>query len=88
MRNVGDEFLTEAFPYRPGLVGQPPPRLVLGKGSGLDSVAAWLDRLGRTASTEEMQAILDEVKERSLAEKNLLDDERFLEIVDRVTSGG
>ena len=30
---------TESFPYRPELVGQPAPVLVLGKGSGLDSVA-------------------------------------------------
>jgi len=84
VRNVGEEHLTEAFPFRPELVGQHPPKLVLGKGSGLDSVAAWLERLGRTASREQIAEILDEVKERSLAEKGLLDDERFLAIVDRV----
>lgn len=86
VRNVGDE-LTESFPYRPELVGQPPPTLVLGKGSGLDSVAAWLERLGRTATDEEMVTILGEVKERSLRDKGLLDDERFSDIVDRVTGG-
>ena len=86
VRNVGEEHLTEAFPFRPELVGQHPPKLVLGKGSGLDSVAAWLERLGRTASREQIAEILDEVKERSLAEKGLLDDERFLAIVDRVVA--
>jgi isopropylmalate/homocitrate/citramalate synthase len=84
VRNVGDE-LTESFPYRPELVGQEPPRLVLGKGSGIDSVAAALDRTGRTATPEQMQLILDEVKARSLATKGLVDDETFGEIVDQVT---
>jgi isopropylmalate/homocitrate/citramalate synthase len=86
VRNVGDE-LQESFPYRPELVGQPPPTLVLGKGSGVDSVAAALERLGRSASPEETMTILEQVKERSLADKGLLNDEAFLEIVDRVTGG-
>lgn len=86
VRNVGDE-LNESFPYRPELVGQPPPALVLGKGSGVDSVAAGLERLGRTATDEEMLAILGEVKARSLEVKGLLDDEQFAEIVDRVAGG-
>lgn len=84
VRNVGDD-LTESFPYRPELVGQPPPRLVLGKGSGLDSVAAALDRHGRTATQDQLQEILGDVKERSLSTKGLLDDDEFLEIVEKVT---
>jgi isopropylmalate/homocitrate/citramalate synthase len=83
VRNVGNQ-LTESFPYRPELVGQPAPSLVLGKGSGLDSVAAALERLGRSATPEQSERILSEVKERSLAGKSLLDDDQFLEIVDRV----
>ena len=86
VRNVGDE-LTESFPYRPELVGQPAPTLVLGKGSGLDSILGNLDRLGRTATTEQLQTILDEVKGRSLETKGLVDDEAFLKIVDQVTGG-
>lgn len=85
VRNVGDE-LEESFPYRPELVGQPGPVLVLGKGSGLDSVAAALDRVGRSASSEQMQTILDEVKERSIAAKGLIDDDTFIDIVDEVTA--
>ena len=84
VRNVGDE-LTESFPYRPELVGQPAPVLVLGKGSGLDSIAAALDRVGRTATPEQTEAILAEVKGRSLDTKGLVDDETFLTIVDGVT---
>jgi isopropylmalate/homocitrate/citramalate synthase len=83
VRNVGDE-LQESFPYRPELVGQPAPRLVLGKGSGVDSVAAALERHGREATLEQVQRILEEVKERSLSTKGLVDDEVFLEIVEQV----
>ena len=86
VRNVGDELI-ESFPYRPELVGQQAPRLVLGKGSGLDSILGNLDRLGRTATTEQLQTILDEVKGRSLETKGLVDDDAFLEIVDQVTGG-
>ena len=87
VKNVGDEFLTEAFPYRPELVGQRPPEIVLGKGSGLDSVAIWLDRIGVTASSEEILAILVEVKARSLETKSLLGEDEFVTIVDRVLPG-
>jgi isopropylmalate/homocitrate/citramalate synthase len=87
VRNVGDDLI-EAFPYRPELVGQPAPRLVLGKGSGLDSILGNLDRLGRTATTEQLQTILDEVKGRSLETKGLVDDDAFLRIVDQVTGSG
>jgi isopropylmalate/homocitrate/citramalate synthase len=87
VRNVGDDLI-ESFPYRPELVGQPAPKLVLGKGSGLDSILGNLDRLGRTATTEQLQTILDEVKGRSLRTKGLLDDEAFLQIVDQVTGSG
>jgi isopropylmalate/homocitrate/citramalate synthase len=83
VRNVGDE-LNESFPYRPELVGQPPPELVLGKGSGLDSVAAWLDKHDLSATTGEIEQILVEAKARSLAKKGLIDDEEFLEIVAQV----
>ena len=85
VRNVGDE-LTESFPYRPELVGQPAPVLVLGKGSGIDSVAAALERLGLSATDEQALAILDEVKARSLETKGLVDDEAFTVIVERVTA--
>ena len=81
VNNVGDD-LTEPFPYRPELVGQPEPSIVLGKGSGLDSVAIWLGRHGiNDAETKEIEAILAEVKGQSLAKKGLLNDDEFLDIV-------
>src|SRR5207253_2736509 len=79
VKNVGQEHLTEAFPFRPEMVGQTGPEIVLGKGSGLDSVLIWLDRLGLGPATEEqMQAILQEVKATSLKNKSLLDEDEFV----------
>jgi isopropylmalate/homocitrate/citramalate synthase len=85
VKNVGREHLTEAFPFRPEMVGQTGPEIVLGKGSGLDSVLIWLDRLGLgPASEEQMQAILQEVKATSLQRKALLDEDEFVRIAEGV----
>jgi isopropylmalate/homocitrate/citramalate synthase len=81
VRNVRDVDLTEAFPYLPGLVGQTGPRLVLGKGSGLDSVAEWLGDMGISATEAEMLEILGGVKDASLAKRDLLDMDEFKRIV-------
>jgi isopropylmalate/homocitrate/citramalate synthase len=81
VNNVGDDLL-EPFPYRPELVGQSSPEIVMGKGSGLDSVAIWLSRIGiDDADVKEIETILAEVKGRSLAKKGLLDGDEFLDIV-------
>lgn len=84
-KNVGDENLTEAFPYRPELVGQEFPKVVLGKGSGVDSVAMWLGQNGVTdAETSELEEILAEVKARSLETKGLLTNEEFMSIATKI----
>jgi isopropylmalate/homocitrate/citramalate synthase len=80
VRNVRDVDLVEALPYAPSLVGQTGPRLVLGKGSGLDSVAEWLEAAGLTATDEQALAILQRVKEASLERKGLLELEEFRDI--------
>ena len=87
VKNVEGE-LTEPFPYRPELVGQPDPTIVLGKGSGIDSIGLWLGRHGiYDAETKQIEAILAEVKGKSLAKKGLLDDDEFLDIVREVLPG-
>jgi isopropylmalate/homocitrate/citramalate synthase len=86
VRNVREVDLTEAFPYVPALVGQTGPHLVLGKGSGVDSVAEGLRRLGRSASEEQVLEILQRVKSASLAKRGLLDDAEFEGIVEEVTA--
>ena len=85
-KNVDKDHLTEVFPFLPEMVGHQEPRIVLGKGSGLDSVAIWLDRIGAKATDEEMQEVLTEVKSRSLEKKDLLTEEEFRRIVDRVVA--
>jgi len=84
VKNVGDE-VTEAFPFRPELVGQAAPEIVLGKGSGADSVVVWLERNGiEVPGADAVLEILARVKARSLEAKRLLDNDEFLECVSAV----
>lgn len=81
VKNVGDD-VTETFPFRPELVGQSSPDIVLGKGSGADSVVVWLERNGLPIpEPDAVLEILSRVKATSLATKGLLDNEQFLECV-------
>jgi isopropylmalate/homocitrate/citramalate synthase len=87
VRNVREEALTECVPYDPRLVGQTGPHIVLGKGSGLDNVREYLEKIGRTAANDdELLELLNEVKAVSLAKRALLDEDEFRSIVDRVLS--
>jgi len=85
-RNCGEEHLTELFPMRPELVGQPSADVVMGKGSGIDSVRIWLEKVGSEATDEEAMAILREVKAQGGSTKQLLTVEQFKDIVDRTVS--
>jgi isopropylmalate/homocitrate/citramalate synthase len=85
-RNCGEEHLTELFPMRPELVGQPSADVVMGKGSGIDSVRIWLEKIGSEATDEEAMAILREVKAQGSSTKKLLTVEQFKDIVDRTVS--
>ena len=85
-RNCGEEHLTELFPMRPELVGQPSADVVMGKGSGIDSVRIWLEKIGSEATDEEAMAILREVKAQGGSTKQLLTVEQFKDIVDRTVS--
>jgi isopropylmalate/homocitrate/citramalate synthase len=81
-----EESPTEIFPYHWDLVGQEPAQVVLGKNSGLANIAIWLDRLGLEASDEEREQLLAAVKERSLADKGLLDESTFKDLYDQVVA--
>lgn len=85
VRNVRGTDLTEAFPYLPQLVGQSGPRLVLGKGSGIDNVSEGLERLRIQASDEQKQEILRRVKARSLELGGLVDDDELAAIAATAT---
>jgi isopropylmalate/homocitrate/citramalate synthase len=67
-----EAFPTELYPYHWSEVGQPPGRVVYGKGSGVPSMSIALASLGIHADEETMRALLAEVKARALKTKSLL----------------
>jgi isopropylmalate/homocitrate/citramalate synthase len=83
-KNCGEENATELFPVRAEFVGQPPAEIVMGKGSGIDSVKAWLAQLGIEASDEEALKMTASVKSYSLKNKRLLTETEFRNIAKEV----
>ena len=83
-KNCGDQFATELFPVRWDFVGQPAAKVVMGKGSGIDSVKTWCEQLGIEASEDEMLKMTSQVKALSLSEKRLLSEQEFRTIADGV----
>jgi len=86
VKQCGDENLLELFPYRPELVGQDAVSVVMGKGSGADSVRIWLDRLGLDPAKDddEVMRIVVACKQKSIAKKGLLTEDEFRAIADSV----
>jgi len=60
---------------------QAPAKVVLGKGSGIDSIKNALRKLGVQATEEEAMSVVSAVKEFSLRHKRLLTDQEFRSIV-------
>jgi isopropylmalate/homocitrate/citramalate synthase len=58
----------------------------MGKGSGIDSVRIWLDKINVKASDEEAMAILKQVKALGGKTKKLLTIDQFKDIVSRTVS--
>jgi isopropylmalate/homocitrate/citramalate synthase len=67
-----EEFPTELFPFHWNEVGQPPARIVYGKGSGLPSAAVALEALGVEADEDQMRELVTAIKQRALQTKALL----------------
>ena len=84
LENCGHEKQTELFPYRPELIGRPPAEIVMGKGSGIDSVKYWLERFQIQATEDQAMEILAAVKAFGLKEKRLLSDDEFTGLVKAV----
>jgi isopropylmalate/homocitrate/citramalate synthase len=80
-QNCGDEYATELFPFRAEVVGQSPAKVVLGKGSGIDSVKTALKNLGVEATEEEALTVVAAVKQFSLRHKRLLTETEFQAVV-------
>jgi len=79
--NCGEAKATELFPFRWDVVGQQAPKIVIGKGSGIDSIKAKLKEFGIQASEEEAMKVLMAIKQHSLATKSLLTDQEVREVI-------
>ena len=84
VRNARDEHPLEFVPFKSELVGQDPVTIVLGKNSGLPSIQEWCEKLGITATEEQMLEMVRLVKEKSFEKKDLLNADEFKTIVDTV----
>src|ERR1700674_867284 len=80
-QNCGDENATELFPFHWDVVGQSPVKVVMGKGSGIDSVKNGLRNLGVQFTEEGAMRVVTAVKDFSLRNKRLLTDAEFRTIV-------
>ncbi|MGE4657517.1 MAG: pyruvate carboxyltransferase, partial [Gammaproteobacteria bacterium] len=78
--NCGEEHLTELFPMRPELVGQPSADVVMGKGSGIDSVKWKLEQMQIPSNDEQAMAVLQAVKQFGLTKKRLMNDDEFRKV--------
>lgn len=75
-----DERPTEVFGILPSLIGQKEPEIVLGKGSGADSVLYWLHKIGMDATPEQALDIAMLVKEKAMEKKGLVNEDEFRQI--------
>jgi len=87
VRRCRAEHPLELGPFVPALVGQPPIEIVMGKSSGIDSVAEWMEKMGADASVEQREAVVLKVKEASIQKKGLLSQEEFKRIYESVVHG-
>ncbi len=76
-----------AVPYLPEVVGQR-AKLVLGKGSGKDSIRWKLKQLGISATDEQVVIMMARVKEVAERTKSAVSDEVFKEICHQTTGKG
>lgn len=85
--NVRDTDVTEVFPYHPKLVGQQAPQVVLGKGSGPDSITMAAAELGHhDLDGEEITELLLAVKMESLGLRRPLMQDEFAGLLGSVRS--
>lgn len=75
---------TEVFPLHWELMGQPEPRIVLGKGSGEDSVRFWARKIGEAIEEVLVPDVLLGVKLASLEKKGLLTEDEFAGVLKKV----
>ena len=70
------------MPFRPRMVGQAEPEVVMGKGSGIDSVKDWLAKFQIQANEEQAMEVLMAVKDWGLIHKRLMNDDEFRKLAE------
>ena len=65
------------MPFRPRMVGQAEPEVVMGKGSGIDSVKDWLMKMQVQVADEKAMEVLMAVKMWGLEHKRLMTQDEF-----------
>jgi isopropylmalate/homocitrate/citramalate synthase len=83
-KNCGEQYATELFPVRWTATGNAPAKVIMGKGSGIDSVNMWLTEAGMQVSDEDALKITQAVKAQSLKTKKLLNRQEFKDLAKRV----
>jgi isopropylmalate/homocitrate/citramalate synthase len=78
----GKEHRLELMPLLPSLMGQPEPRVVMGKGSGIDNINNWLKSEGLAVDESKKLDLVPKIKSAALAKKRLLKKEEFVQIVE------
>ncbi|MDW7740374.1 MAG: pyruvate carboxyltransferase [Bacillota bacterium] len=88
-KNCIDNHPLELFPLNWELVGQENPDVVLGKSCGIDSVAMYLSRIGKSDQLDEEQklAVVNKIKAKSMEIGGLINMDEFNDIVDEVKAG-
>jgi len=86
-RNSRKTYPTETVPIDPALVGHRGPRYVMGKKSGIDSVAMWAEKLHIELDADQGAEVLRRVKQFSHDAKRQLTEDEFKDIADAVKSG-
>lgn len=76
-----DTAPTEVFPILPTVTGHREPEIVLGKGSGEDSVRVWLKNINEAVEDGKIPDLLMRVKMASLRKKGLLNEKEFKDVV-------
>jgi isopropylmalate/homocitrate/citramalate synthase len=83
-RNAFQENPTTMFPVRPEFVGHQMPQILMGKKSGLDSIALWSQKMSIDLTEEEALAVLAEIKLRSHDLKRVLTEDEFKKIAEKI----
>ena len=83
-KNAFESNPTTVFPVHPNFVGHEPPKIVMGKKSGIDNIEIWAKKLGIQMSEGEALAIIQEIKLRSHDLKRNLTEDEFKELAKEV----